>query len=334
MLRFQLTSVQPIATTLLWFLLTQPVLAGTVQYELAVSKTGTGFGNVASSPAGIACGSTCTATFDAGTVVILTATHAPGSFHIGWEGEGCDGGATCRVTMDRIRNVTALFVINNYPLSINKVGTGNGWVTSLPEGVVCGESSCSGLFDYQTQVTLTATGDLVSNFMGWSGQGCSGTGTCSVLMNQARGLNATFDHKPCEADAYESNNSCAESTLARSSQAHTLCDEDWVAFVPIAGATYNLETSGLYGGADTTLALFANCGDQLAFDDNGGGGLASRIQWTADSAEPLQLQVRNVGDNYGLFKGYRIAMICISGCDVFADGFESGTTFRWSQTIP
>ena len=305
-----------------------------MQYELVVSKGGTGFGTVTSAPAGISCGNTCSTFFDAGTVVTLSATHAPGSYHVTWEGAGCAGQGTCRITMSQARSVTAIFVINNYPLEIFKSGSGNGLITSSPEGVDCTATTCVGLFDYQTPVTLTATADFVSNFIGWNGQGCSGTGTCRVTMNQARSLSATFDQKPCEDDSYEMDNNCAEGTLTRRSQNHTLCDEDWVTFAPIAGATYRIETSSLYGGADTTLALFESCGPELAFDDNSGGGLASRIEWTATSAAPLQLQVRNTGDTYGLFKGYRIAMICLSGCGIFADGFESGSTALWSSTLP
>jgi uncharacterized protein (DUF2345 family) len=41
--------------------------------KLTINKTGTGTGTVSSAPAGIACGSSCQATFAAGTAVTLTA---------------------------------------------------------------------------------------------------------------------------------------------------------------------------------------------------------------------------------------------------------------------
>src|SRR6185295_9913725 len=49
------------------------------QFNLTVSKTGTGSGTVTSNPAGINCGSTCTAPYTSGTVVTLTASAAGGS---------------------------------------------------------------------------------------------------------------------------------------------------------------------------------------------------------------------------------------------------------------
>ena len=39
---------------------------------------------------------------------------------------------------------------------------------------------------------ITATPNGSSNFTGWSGAGCSGTGTCQVTMSGARSVTATF----------------------------------------------------------------------------------------------------------------------------------------------
>ncbi len=46
-------------------------------------------------------------------------------------------------------------------------------------------------FDVGTTVTLTALPSATSTFTGWSG-GCSGTGPCSVTMNAASAVTATF----------------------------------------------------------------------------------------------------------------------------------------------
>jgi hypothetical protein len=76
-------------------------------YSLTVTKAGSGSGIVTSDPAGIDCGTICTASM--GGVVTLTAT--PGdslSSFTGWDG-ACSGTVACVVVMDGAKNVTATF---------------------------------------------------------------------------------------------------------------------------------------------------------------------------------------------------------------------------------
>ena len=159
--------------------------------RLTVSKTGTGSGTVSSVPGGIACGTACYGDFAEGQIVTLTAAAGTGSSFTGWSGEVCSGTEPCQVTMSQARSVTATFTLNTYSLSVTKAGTGGGTVTSSPAGINCG-STCSTSFSHNTVVTLSATADPGSTFTGWSGEGCSGTGTCQVTMSQARTVTATF----------------------------------------------------------------------------------------------------------------------------------------------
>ena len=78
-----------------------------------------------------------------------------------------------------------------YTLTVSKSGTGSGTVTSSPSGIDCG-SDCSESYDEGTVVALTATAASGSIFGGWSGA-CSGTGTCTVTMNAAKSVTATFN---------------------------------------------------------------------------------------------------------------------------------------------
>lgn len=78
-----------------------------------------------------------------------------------------------------------------YTLTVTKNGTGSGTVTSAPAGISCG-STCSSSFTQGTSVTLTAVGDTGSIFSGWSGGGCSGTGTCVVNLTNDTAVTATF----------------------------------------------------------------------------------------------------------------------------------------------
>ncbi len=73
---------------------------------------------------------------------------------------------------------------------INSVGTGTGTITSSPAGINCG-SDCSELYPSSTSVILTATA-TVGNFTGWDDPGCPGTGTCTVTMDAAKTVTATF----------------------------------------------------------------------------------------------------------------------------------------------
>lgn len=68
---------------------------------------------------------------------------------------------------------------------------GSGTVTSSPAAINCG-TACGARFDRNTTVTLTATPGTDSAFSGWSGGGCSGTGSCTVTMSSDQTVTATF----------------------------------------------------------------------------------------------------------------------------------------------
>jgi len=107
-----------------------------------------------------------------------------------------DGSSVGAVTTYTFSNVTANHTIsatfsNTYNLTVTKAGTGSGTVTSSPAGINCG-SRCSAAYNNGTSVTLTASKNTDSFFAGWSGGGCSGTGTCKVTMNADKTVTATF----------------------------------------------------------------------------------------------------------------------------------------------
>jgi Bacterial Ig-like domain (group 3)/Lamin Tail Domain/Divergent InlB B-repeat domain len=165
-----------------------------VAQTLNVTKNGTGTGNVTSSPAGINCGATCSATYSNGTVVTLTATADVNSSFTSWSGCDSVSGNTCNVTMNATRNVTATFTSTQRTLSVSRNGTGTGTVTSSPAGINCG-STCTATYTDGTMVSLTATADANSIFAGWSGA-CSGIGSCVITMNGDKSATATFNFVP------------------------------------------------------------------------------------------------------------------------------------------
>jgi len=77
--------------------------------DLSVTLAGVQGGTVTSSPNGIDCGSTCTATFNTASAVTLTASAPDGGQFTGWSG-ACSGTETsCTVSQGGTQSVTATF---------------------------------------------------------------------------------------------------------------------------------------------------------------------------------------------------------------------------------
>jgi hypothetical protein len=148
-----------------------------------------GAGSVASTPAGIDCGSACSKSFNANTLVTLTATAASGSAFAGWSG-ACSGTAlTCAVTMSQARNVGASFAgVAQRTLSVT--GATGGTVVSTPTGIDCG-TRCIAAFDAGVAVSVAARPQPGYRFGGWSGA-CSGMQTCDLAMDANRSVQAAF----------------------------------------------------------------------------------------------------------------------------------------------
>jgi hypothetical protein len=89
-----------------------------------------------------------------------------------------------------IFNQTLATVINPPNLTVNKTGTGTGTVTSDPAGINCGVD-CSEFYPPGTLVNLTATEDIGSNFVGWSGDPDCSDG--QVTLDVSKACTATFN---------------------------------------------------------------------------------------------------------------------------------------------
>lgn len=79
---------------------------------------GSGAGTVTSSPSGIDCGASCSASFSSGAAVTLTAAPASGSYFAGWSG-ACSGTGSCVVTMDAVENVIVIATFKQVPFVAN-----------------------------------------------------------------------------------------------------------------------------------------------------------------------------------------------------------------------
>lgn len=165
------------------------------EHVISVTKSGTGSGMVTSDAAGIACGEDCSNAYELGETIIFKAEPATGSTFTGWSGGGCSGIDACEVTVQGAATVTAGFAVipsAKRTLTVTKGGSGSGSVASSSGGLACG-SNCAVEFDEGSEVTLNASPEKGSNFAGWYGAGCSGTGTCQVALGNDREVIALFD---------------------------------------------------------------------------------------------------------------------------------------------
>jgi hypothetical protein len=82
----------------------------------------------------------------------------------------------------------------HFPFEILVVGSGTGRVVSSPAGIDCVSASPSGCSAELAgdEVTLQATADADSTFVGWDGAGCSGTADCVIAVDAAQTVRATF----------------------------------------------------------------------------------------------------------------------------------------------
>ena len=128
---------------------------------LTVATAGNGGGTV--SAAGIDCGAPghtdCSETVPDGTQITLTAHPTANSDFAGFSGGGCAGvGATCTVSMNAAKSVTATFRLKRHSLTVTRSGSGSGSISSSPAGIDC-PGTCGGDFDEGETVTSSADPD-------------------------------------------------------------------------------------------------------------------------------------------------------------------------------
>lgn len=110
----------------------------------------------------------------------------------------CGGDGTCSAPLDGelgdaigAQNAAANVAVP----SINVTVSGNGTVSSSDRVIRCG-SKCVGNYELGTTVVLSAKAGSSTNFTGWSGA-CSGTQlNCTVTVNNALNVTATFTAAP------------------------------------------------------------------------------------------------------------------------------------------
>jgi GH25 family lysozyme M1 (1,4-beta-N-acetylmuramidase) len=84
------------------------LVKGEATDRVTLTVAGSGSGNVGSSPAGLACSASCSASYKTGSTVTLWATPDYGAVFTGWSGD-CSGTGSCVLDMTTPKEVTATF---------------------------------------------------------------------------------------------------------------------------------------------------------------------------------------------------------------------------------
>jgi hypothetical protein len=162
---------------------------------------------------GINCPGTCTATFNPGQSVTLTARPNGGFSFLGWGGSCSGTRTTCTLTMNGDKNVSASFGARPR-LTVEEPNGG----TVSGGGINC-PGTCTATFNPGQRVTLTATPDAGLVFIGWGGA-CSGSArTCTLTMNGDKTVNADFGFAdPCPPVCFRSGGAGAAQPAAPTPQ--------------------------------------------------------------------------------------------------------------------
>jgi hypothetical protein len=187
---------------------------------VTVAITGGGIGRVTSSPPGIDCGTVyflnptpgvCSASFPAGSAVILTVTAIGVNFStihflnvFGEFSGACSGtDTTCSLSTSADAAVTARFDPAPSMVTVSVAGNAGGVVISDKGGLSCRTGTCTVSIPGTSGsiVTLTAMPDAGSSFEGWTGCAAPDGMTCMAGLNQffSTTLTATFT-TPAAAD--------------------------------------------------------------------------------------------------------------------------------------
>jgi Divergent InlB B-repeat domain len=180
---------------------TAPVAIQTATFGVALSTSGTpamangGVTNGAGTPDyKIDCSDTTTncrvSVLQGSTLTVVEAPADASHFFAGWGGACGGSSVSCAVYLSGDQFVSAGFA-SNLPNTLSVSVSGNGSVSG--GGISCNAgSTCSAPESPNSTVTLTATPQSGYALTGWSG-GCTGQqSTCTVQMNDAQTVTATF----------------------------------------------------------------------------------------------------------------------------------------------
>lgn len=163
-----------------------------VEYQLTVTRTGDGQGQVTSSPAGINCGIDCSEEYPVGQSVTLSAIPLADSIFGGWAGACAGQMGDCVVSISGAVTATAIFDSLCEPLALaTGCAGGRGCYLQLSTGV----TRCA---DPDLSDPMTSTGDP-GCAAAPGGQGCN----CTLLNTCQSGYTCALNNEPMNATGLE-----------------------------------------------------------------------------------------------------------------------------------
>ena len=264
-------------------------------------------GVVSSSPAGISCGTTCSATFDPGALVTLTATPNPGFEFAGWSG-ACSGTGSCTMTMDGDRAVIATFGDAIAPTVILGTPVDLGGAVSATFSEIVHQVS-------PANVVLRVAGhanDIPAELFCRSPKGavtdCSTGNVLTAMLQPAEPLVAGLTYSAIVAPAGSS-----PAIVDVGGTAVSTTQQDFTTPTDVeqssAGVGYRWRTAHNHGAFGHTYAVERSAGASVSFDFHG-----RKITWftvvgpTQGKAE-VEIDGRSRGsfDQYASATSYRVA---------------------------
>jgi len=204
-------------------------------------------------------------------------------------------------------------------------GTGSGTVTPDPAGTSCGTDCYT--YNAGTSVVITASPSTGSTFTGWSGA-CSGTGSCTVVMNSNLTATATFNATAATYDLQLGTSGTGSGTVTPS-PAGTNCGSGCYAYTsgatvqvaeaPGTDSTFTGWSGACSGTGACSVTMSGNKTVTGAFASSSGGGSIAGA-WGGDMTESFS------GCNYAGTMTWSINQTgtALSGFYAFSDTLTSG----------
>ncbi len=203
---------------------------------------------------------------------------------------------------------------------VGKEGTGTGTVTSDVNGggngITCG-ADCAEAYADGTSVTLTATPSANSSISGWRGCDRTTATTCTVSVNAARDVSATFDLRPSQTLSVVKMGSAANAGNVTSSPTGIDCGADCTKDYP-GGTTVVLSA---YAPLGSVFSGFTGCDRATSTACTVSISALRQITATFTAVPVRHLTVSRDGTGAGLVTGQGIH--CGTDC---AEAYNDGTS--------